>query len=214
MRKVLLRTPPLPLLVPAETFDGFNWSPSEALEWRAMEAPLEVNDFDGDLPLRMVFVFREPWDVLPAELARLHAGRAMTAALGLRDEMALAPYAIDDATDALYAHRRRPEDTFWLATDNLNALFWALHDWAHYHNHGPFTDRPSTELQCDTAALAWLWLNREVIPLDARDWERVRAGVLENHMKLRAQESATRCPPPDVLRSGERIREIAAGCAG
>ena len=39
-----------------------------------MEAPLEVNDFDGDLPLRMVFVFREPWDVLPAELARLLPG--------------------------------------------------------------------------------------------------------------------------------------------
>ena len=104
----------------------------------------------------MVFVLHGRSDFLPRELARLHAF-----GLGLADEEALAPWGIDDATDGLYAHRVRPRDALWLAADNLNALFWGLHDWAHFHNHGPFEQRAWTELQCDASALAWLWKNRE-----------------------------------------------------
>lgn len=98
---------------------------------------------------------------MPRELARLHA-----LGYGLEDEMALAPYAIDDATDLLYEHRVRPRDVFWLAAATLDALVWGLHDWAHFHNHGPFDDPPTTELQCDLLALAWLRLNRESIGID------------------------------------------------
>jgi len=109
---------------------------------------------------------------LPCEIARLHAF-----GLGLTTEQALAPWAIDDATDALYARRARPRDVLWLAADNLNALFWGLHDWAHFHNHGPFAQRAWTELQCDAAALAWLWANRERVPIGEERWERLRGQV-------------------------------------
>lgn len=125
----------------------------------------------------MVFVLHAdgadwPGAFLPRELARLHA-----IGLGLGDEDALAPWAIDDATDGLYARRLRPRDVLWLAADNLNALFWGLHDWAHFHNHGPFVEVAWTELQCDTSALAWLWINRDRVPLSEAAWERVRREV-------------------------------------
>jgi hypothetical protein len=118
----------------------------------------------------MTFVMREPREFLPSELARLHAF-----GLGLDDELALSPWAIDDATDGLYAHAVRPHDCFWLAADNINALFWGLHDWAHFHNHGPFEQRAWTELQCDLAALAWLWENRREAGIGGAVWERLRS---------------------------------------
>jgi hypothetical protein len=117
----------------------------------------------------MVFVMRGLCTFLPGEPARLHAF-----GLGLTDEVALAPWAIDDATDELYTRGVRPRDVLWLAADNLNALFWGLHDWAHFHSHGPFEQRAWTELQCDATALAWLWTNRDRVPLDKSEWERIR----------------------------------------
>ncbi len=210
MRAVHLATPPLPLLVSPETFDDFSWCESAELEWRTPRDTIELTPLDDELPLRMAFVFREPWSALPAEHAWLHTGRDQARALGLGDDaMALAPYAIDDATDLLWEHRRAPARTFWLATDNANALYWALHDWSHYHNHGPFTDRPSTELQCDAAALVWLWINRALVPLPDAHWELLRRGALENHLRLREKEPATRCPAPDVLASAARLRALA-----
>jgi hypothetical protein len=147
--------------------------------------------------------------VLPAERAWLHTGRDQARALGLDDDaMCLAPYAIDDATDLLWEHRREPARTFWLAADNVNALYWSLHDWAHYHNHGPFTDRPATELQCDAAALVWLWINRAQVPLPDAHWELLRAGAYENHLRLREKEAPTRCPAPAVLASPARLRAL------
>lgn len=211
MRTVRLATPPLPLLVGADTFDDFSWCESTAIEWRTPAEGLLLNALDDALPLRMAFVFREPWSVLPAERAWLHTGRDQARALGLDDDvMCLAPYAIDDATDLLWEHRREPARTFWLATDNANALYWSLHDWAHYHNHGPFTDRPATELQCDAAALVWLWINRAAVPLPDAHWELLREGAYENHLRLRAMEPHTRCPAPAVLASPERLRALAA----
>ena len=210
MRTLRLATPPLPLVTSPETFDAFSWCESTVLEWRAPADTIDLNSFDNDLTLRWAFVFREPWSALPAEQAWLHTGRDQARALELSDDvMALAPYAIDDATDLLWEHRRTPTDTFWLAADNANALFWSLHDWAHYHNHGPFTDRPATELQCDTAALAWLWINRDVIPMPESHWESMRRGAYEAHLRLREKDAPTSAPPPDVLASSERIREIA-----
>jgi hypothetical protein len=161
--------------VPEGVFDAFGWCASDVLEWRAPAGTWDASTpVDGADPARMVFVLLARMaPFLPRELAAVHAF-----GLGLVDEEALAPWAIDDATDGLWAHRLRPGDALWLAADNLNALFWGLHDWAHFHNHGPFEQRAWTELQCDSAALVWLWANRKVIPLGDDAWEGVRRDVV------------------------------------
>jgi hypothetical protein len=176
----VLVTPPPRRIVPSEVFDAFGWCESDSLEWRCPEGVWDASTpVDGSDPARMVFVMHRLGDgssagaFLPREQAGLHAF-----GLGLLDEEALAPWAIDDATDELYARGARPRDTMWLAADNLNALFWGLHDWAHFHNHGPFEHRAWTELQCDATGLAWLWTNRTRVPLPDGDWERVRREVL------------------------------------
>jgi len=175
-RVVRLATPPLARLVPEGVFDAFGWCDSDELEWRTPAGSWDSSTpVDGADPARMVFVLRPgaPASFLPRELARLHAF-----GLGLEEEEALAPWAIDDATDGLYARRIRPRDALWLAADNLNALFWGLHDWAHFHNHGPFEQRAWTELQCDATSLAWLWENRADLPLAEAAWDRLRGGVV------------------------------------
>ncbi|MEI8257284.1 MAG: hypothetical protein WCJ30_16545 [Deltaproteobacteria bacterium] len=206
MRTTILVTPQLPLLVDASVFDAFAWNTSRVLEWRSPGPGIEVNPLDGDLPLRMAFVLRAPWTDVPTETARLHVGRAP---YGLGDEQALAPYAIDDATDMLHAQLRDAHATFWLAADNLNALFWGMHDWGHFHNHGPFVERTATEVQCDTSALAWLWINRAAIPLDDGAWAAFHTQVLALHQKRVADD------PPRVsyddrwLRDPMALREAA-----
>lgn len=169
-----LVTPALRRVVPDRTFDAFGWCASDELEWRRPADRWDTNDrLDGSDPARMVFVFRQPCEFLPRELARLHAF-----GLGLTNEWALAPWGIDAATDELHARRVRPGELLWLAADNLNALFWGLHDWVHFHNHGPFEDRAWTELQCDAGALAWLWINRERAEIPDATWERLRCDVV------------------------------------
>jgi hypothetical protein len=175
-RFAALRTPPVPLIVPPRVFDGFGWCESDELRWgRPRDAVDRATPIDGSDPARMVFVFHAECTFLPRELARLHAF-----GLGLDDEMALAPYAIDDATDELFARRTsgvRPRDLMWLAADNVNALFWGLHDWAHFHNHGPFEERAYNELQCDAAAMTWLWINRDAIGINEGEWRALRDRV-------------------------------------
>lgn len=178
VRVVHLATPPCRCLVPEGIFDALSWCASDRLEWRCPSASAWHGEtpIDGGDPARMVFVVRPGMaSFLPTELAAVHAF-----GLGLTDEQALAPWAIDDATDGLYAHGTRPGDALWLAADNLNALFWGLHDWAHFHNHGSFEphQRSWTELQCDASALAWLWINRAQIPLTDAAWEQLRTEVL------------------------------------
>lgn len=204
-RVTMLETPPLPLLVHPSVFDAFNWEPSTVLEWRTPGEGIEINRLDGDLTLRLAFVLRQPWDVLPTELARLHTGRGY----GLKDELALAPYGIDDATDQLYAHRRPAREVFWLAADNLNALFWGLHDWAHFHNHGEFTERAATELQCDASALAWLWRNRARVPLSDQDWESLREQVLAEHHRRCEHEPPGVPIDATVLEDSARLKALA-----
>jgi hypothetical protein len=174
IRVTRLSTPPIARVVPDGVFDAFGWAPSIALEWRVAASAWDPSTaIDGADPARMVFVVqRGRADFLPRELARLHAF-----GLDLHDEEALAPWGIDAATDGLHAHGVAPGDVLWLAADNLNALFWGLHDWAHFHNHGPFEQRAWTELQCDAAALAWLWHNRQELPLSDGVWERAHQEV-------------------------------------
>jgi hypothetical protein len=172
-----LRTPPLPRLVPDGVFDAFAWSKSTTLEWRRPEGRWDSSSLDqAENPSGMAFVIRQgSGEFLPRELARLHAF-----GYGLSDEWTLAPYAIDDATDLLFEKRATPTETLWLAADGLRALAWGLHDWAHFHNHGPFEERAWTELQCDASALAWLWINRDAIPqFDDDEWERARVAILK-----------------------------------
>ncbi len=181
----VLSTPPIERIVPARVFDAFGWCESDTLLWRRpIDRWDESTPVDGSDPARMVFVMHTPLDFLPHEPAALHAF-----GMGLDDERALSPYAIDDATDGLYERRLRPRDAFWLAADNLNALFWGLHDWAHFHNHGPFVERAWTERQCDAAALSWLQRNgvvsqqrwsRLVEEVAAMDAQRFAAEDLES----------------------------------
>lgn len=195
-----LATPPIPCLVPRDVFDAFGWCASESLEWRRparSDARWDTTPrVDGTDPARMVFVLRTACDFLPHELARLHAF-----GLHLEDELALAPWAIDDATDRLYERGARPSALLWLAADNLNALFWGLHDWAHFHNHGPFERRAWTELQCDASALAWLWLNRRRIGVDDATWtELARQAAALSHQRFASEEpTVSRGEVDDVL---------------
>ncbi len=206
VRTVILATPQLPLLVDASVFDGFAWNPSTVVEWRAPHASIVLNALDGELPLGLAFVFRQPWDALPSEFARLHLAKAY----GLRDELCLAPYGIDDATDELFSHHRAAHDVFWMAADNLNALYWGLHDWAHFHNHGAFVERAANELQCDASALAWLWLNRSEIPLDESHWDSLRAQVHLAHVAHRTREPPTVPADPTILAERAKLIALAA----
>src|SRR5436190_303003 len=170
---IMLDVPPLPCVVLSADssrpiFDAWSWCKSDVLEWRRPRGPLPASvPIQGDNPPGLVFVMRQKHPYLPSELARLHA-----IGYGLGDELALAPWAIDDATDLLYEHRNRPADVFWLAANTLEALVWGLHDWAHFHNHGPFEQPAMTELQCDLVALAWLRRNAALVGVHDDDLAR------------------------------------------
>lgn len=154
-------------------FDAWAWCASDVLVWKRPGATRQLDKtmaVESDNPPELAFVFHENADCtfLPRELARFHAR-----GYGLDEEWALAPYAIDDATDLLYERRVRPGDVLWLAASSLRALVWGLHDWAHFHNHGPFDEPALTELECDLVALEWLRLNKTTADLTDADLARV-----------------------------------------
>jgi hypothetical protein len=150
----------------------------------------------------MAFVLRQECAFLPREHAHLHV-----CGLGLEGEWSLAPYAIDDATDELWSRRARPADWLWLAAETLPALVWGLHDWSHFHNHGPFEERAWTELQCDTAALVWLWLNRAVAGVSDEEWEEKR-GEVAAVARARFEEEGR--PFEERWLCAERLRRMTA----
>jgi hypothetical protein len=169
---IVLDVASLPCIVNDGTFDAWGWCASDVLEWRR-PGPLDLAlPIESTNPSGLVFVMREECTFLPRELARLHAY-----GYGLEDELALAPYAIDDATDLLYERRVRPRDVFWLAAPSLAALVWGLHDWAHFHNHGTFDKPAMTELACDLVALAWLRKNQDRVGLDEATTTRVASDL-------------------------------------
>jgi hypothetical protein len=200
-----LATPPLPCLVPVGVFDAFGWCASDWLELRR-DVRWEVRTPTlGQNPPGLAFLFAQVPPYLPSELASLHVG-----ALAHEDEWALAPYAIDDATDELYAHRARPRDVLSLAATNLDALVWGLHDWCHFHNHGPFAEPAWTEVQCDASALVWLWHNRGLLGVDEATWEERRVQLEE----VAARRFASEGLRFDVgLYAAARLLEVANGAA-
>src|SRR5438552_16816677 len=99
-------------VVHERVFDAWSWCESDVVEWKTPRgARIETSgSIDSDNPPDLVFVMHTSHaagDLLPRELARLHAR-----GFDLADEDALAPWAIDDATDLLYEHRVRPRDVF------------------------------------------------------------------------------------------------------
>jgi hypothetical protein len=199
-----VRALPAASITPKGVFDAWSWCESDVIEWRRPvtsrppsrhAASLDTSAVvDADNPADLVFVVKDGADAsfLPRELARLHAS-----GYGLRDEWALAPWAIDDATDLFYERRVRPRDVFWLAAPSLRALVWGLHDWAHFHNHGPFDEPAHTELACDLVALTWLRDNRDVIGLDDAHLERV-ARELAALSRTRFEGEGKRPPVEDL----------------
>jgi len=189
---VLLDTPPMACVVEEGVFDAWSWCASDSLEWHRPAKLADERGIESANPPGLVFVLRDAaaHAFLPRELARLHAFGYELA----EDDEALAPWAIDDATDLLYERRARPRDVFWLAAPALDTLVWGLHDWAHFHNHGPF-DRPAmTELQCDLIALAWLRRNAPLIGLD----DAALARVARELATLSRTRFADECIPPPV----------------
>lgn len=198
---VMLDVPPLPCVVRGGVFDAWGWCESDILEWRTPLSYLERSaataiEIRGDNPPGLAFVMRDGSRAsalsLPSELARLHAF-----GYGLGEELALAPYGIDDATDRLYEHRARPHDVFWLAASSLEALVWGLHDWAHFHNHGPFDEPAMTELQCDLVALAWLRGNAARIGLGGESLARI-ARDLSALARARFEDEAASPPAREL----------------
>lgn len=178
-------------------FDAWAWCESDVLEWRTPATSRQLDKgmvIDSANPGDLVFVFHDGADssFLPRELARLHAR-----GYGLDEQWALAPYAIDDATDLLFERGARPRDVLWLAAPSLRALVWGLHDWAHFHNHGPFDQPALTELACDLVALEWLRLNRETVGVDDADLVRVGA-ELAALSRSRFEAEGKRAPVADL----------------
>jgi hypothetical protein len=210
-----LQTPPLPRLVPDGVFDAFAWCASDGLAWgrpgdQAFDTASEVTSAN---PAGMVFVMTGDVAFLPREVAKLHAAwLGETGLVGLDEEWALAPWAIDEATDTLFERRARPGEHLWLAASSVASLFWGLHDWAHFHNHGPFERRAWTELQCDVSALAWLDVNRAVLEevgVGAEVRERVRREVEEVAAARFAEETSEIDRFDASFFAADRVRAIA-----
>ncbi len=191
MRRYVLSVPPIPCIVHASVFDAFGWCPSDELVWVTRtrtpdrDGPEDLTLPTSDNPPGLGFVMEQPEvDFLPTELAALHLS-GVELPEGAR---MLAPWAIDDATDLLYETRTPPKRAFFLATTSLAALYWGLHDWAHFHSHGPFEERAATELQCDATALTWLEHNRDRLGLGRDALDALRRAVISlSHERFAAE---------------------------
>jgi hypothetical protein len=173
VQKARLSTAAIERLVDFVVLPDFEWTTPRWLDVVLPEAGLErLAPITADNPPRMLFLVAPGSNVpLPTEAAALHMPALPD------DAKVLAPWAIDDATDLFFAAQAPPEEVLTLATDSLRGVFWGLHDWAHFHSHGPFERIAETELQCDVAALVWLWDNRELLATTLAEYTRVAANV-------------------------------------
>jgi hypothetical protein len=153
------RLAPVRCVTPGDVWDDYGWCPPTFVTVRTLDslgnafAPPSMKN-----PEDLWFVVKNRRLLQTSTLAPLpiELGEVHTRTLTQRDEWVLAPYGIDDATDFLWEARIAADDVFELATKSVAGLFWGLHDWCHFHNHGPFIERAWTELQCDLSALAWI----------------------------------------------------------
>jgi hypothetical protein len=154
-----IRLAPVRCITPRDVWDDYGWCPPTFVTVRTLDslggafAPPSMKN-----PEDLWFVVKNRPLLQASALAPLplEVGEVHTRMLTQRDEWVLAPYGIDDATDFLWEARVAADDVFELATKSMAGLFWGLHDWCHFHNHGPFIERAWTELQCDLSALAWI----------------------------------------------------------
>ena len=168
-----LAVPPCPNLAPEGVFDAYAWCASDTLSVLAPDGGIAPGrPLSGDNPPGFAFVFHGPQFGLPAEPGELHLPGLLPAG-----SMVLAPYAIDEATDGLYEQMIAPNAVFSLAVVRFDALYWALHDWCHFHNHGPFVQRAWTELCCDATALTWLNINARLVGLQAHEQDELARAV-------------------------------------
>jgi hypothetical protein len=175
MPRWTLDVPATPCWVPLDVFDAYGWCASDTLTLTAPAPVLRHLPVSAENPGEMLFVIETPPPfVLPREAAAGHAPRWFDAATHI-----LAPYAIDDATDGFFEHRVAPRAHLSLWTDSVRGVFWGLHDWCHFHNHGPFEQRALTELQCDATALYWLARNADHLGLDATAWRTLCNQVID-----------------------------------
>jgi len=186
-----LETPPVRRVVPDGVFDAFGWCASDRLAWMHPRPGLLPTPIGMDNPAGFVFVMHAECTFLPRELARLHAPWVEP-----EDAWALAPWGIDAATDGLWEARVRPASLLSLAAERLDQVVWGLHDWAHFHAHGPFEQRAWTELQCDATALAWLWLNRGALGVSDATWEDARRDLEALSATRFAEEAEPFDPAP------------------
>jgi hypothetical protein len=177
IRESQLRVLPTPCIVPAGVFDAYSWHESSELLLRMPASGLAQGAaLSDENPPEMAFLFHGPeqaWLALPRELASFHAP-----SLSRNSEYVLAPYAIDDATDAFYIQNVNPSEQLLLATTTLRGVFWGLHDWCHFHNHGAFEERALTELQCDVTALTWLHANADILECSAEGLQSLATRVI------------------------------------
>jgi hypothetical protein len=208
--RIELVTPPIARVVPEHVFDAYGWCESDRLTlWRPRDRWDEVTRVTSQNPPGMVFLLEAAGAFLPSELARLHA-----VGYGFEDETVLVPWGIDHATDTLWERRQRPREALSLATDSLAGLVWGMHDWAHFHNHGPFEEVAWTELQCDLASLSWLWVNRTALGVSESKWEAARRDLLALSRERFAGERKELDPslfdPEPLVRSAERALKTRA----
>jgi hypothetical protein len=199
---VICEVPPIACVTPAPVWDAFAWHPSTTLRVRLPKGELSGTRPSAQNPADLHFVFIGPDLGLPKELARLH-----TPNLANESEYVLAPYAIDDATDVLHAEHAEPKATFEAAVTSAAALFWALHDWSHFHNHGPFIERAWTELQCDQAALYWTLHNRSLFALETA-WLRALITEAEARSVERFRDENVEVPAILAKLTRERLAQV------
>lgn len=186
-----LSTGPVSRLVDAAVLPDHEWATPRWLDVTFPDVFDRKERVTADNPPRMLFVLSPTCAVeLPSESGILHM-RELDA-----DSRVLAPWAIDDATDRLFLASTAPEPIMSLATDSLRGLFWGLHDWAHFHSHGPFERIAETELQCDVAALVWLWEARATFLVDESTYARIVADVLALWQQRFSAEARAHDPAP------------------
>ncbi len=147
-------------------------------------------------PVAFVFVMREPVDSFcPSRARALARPRLRPRGASLRSLPMRSTTRPTSSSSSAFARAT----CFGWPRPRSPRSFGAFMTGCTFHNHGPFDDPPSTELQCDLVALAWLRLNRDVIGI-SDDRSRARRARSTNLSRRRFDE-AGRFPPFDLAQA-------------